>query len=131
MHLPSGEVYFGDAKANMLGFPQDKFKTDHDFMALVHPEDSENAMQAMRQHLSGEKPAYETVYRIQNSQGEYIKFYDLGMIIKKENENIELMGFVMKVAENQDILSQINEFKQMILNGNPSVIDLVTKMQAK
>ena len=64
MELPSGTVRFSDEKAAMLGYPPEGFTTYHDFTALLHPDDREPTMQAMRDHLSGNAEQYAVDYRI-------------------------------------------------------------------
>jgi two-component system CheB/CheR fusion protein len=127
MDLPSGGVFFGEAKAKMLGYPDSLFKNYKDFMILVHPDDSEKAMQAMRDHISSKSKIYETVYRIKNKDGEYIRFYDCGQVVKRNGNNLTVIGFVIKVLDNVDVLEQMKNFKELIIEGNPSIIDLVAK----
>lgn len=129
MNLPSGDVIFGDAKTEMLGYPSDNFKKYQDFTDLLEPKDNEIAMQAMRDHLEGKKDFYEVVYKIKRKDGQYIKFYDCGQIVEKDGENISVMGFVININENQKIEEQIDDFKKMIISGNPSMIDLVKKIK--
>lgn len=43
MELPSGKVFFGDAKTEMLGFPSSDFSVYQDFTNLLHEEDKEKA----------------------------------------------------------------------------------------
>jgi len=129
MFLPSGEVLFGDAKAEMLGYPASQFKHYQDFMSLVHPDDTEKTMQAMRDHLTGKAKLYETTYRIRNKDGEYIRFYDCGQITKKEGAEVTVTGFVMKILDGDNTLEQMKSFKDLILEGSPSIIELVAKMR--
>ena len=129
MELPSGKVIFGENKAKMLGYPETNFKVYQDFMALVHPDDISNTMQAMMDHINGKVPVYETVYRIEHKNGEYIKFYDCGQIIKKDGDNITIMGFVMRIFDDTDIFKQMKNFKELIINGNPSIIELVAGLR--
>lgn len=129
MELPSGKVVFGDAKADMLGYPETKFNYYTDFTGLLHKDDHEKAMQAMRNHLEGKDKFYEAVYRIQHKDGHYIKFYDCGQIIEKNKDNIVLAGFVMRVKEDENISEQMDEFKKLILENKPSMIDLVKKIK--
>jgi PAS domain-containing protein len=128
MELPSGKVFFGDAKTEMLGFPSSDFSVYQDFTNLLHEEDKEKAMEAMRDHLSGKKSFYETTYRIKTSDGSYLRFYDFGQITKKENENIILIGFVFKVGEDFN-LEKAEAFRNLIVEGTPSVLELVSKIK--
>lgn len=131
MFLPSGKVLFGDAKAEMLGYPKEKFKQYQDFVDLVHPDDREKTMQAMRDHLNGTAKLYETTYRIQSKDGAYLEFYDCGQITEKNGADITVTGFVRKMNDGADALAQMEEFKDLILAGNPSIIKLVSQIRKK
>ncbi|MBN2880686.1 PAS domain-containing protein [Candidatus Woesearchaeota archaeon] len=129
MELPSGNVFFGDVKSKMLGYPESKFKKYTDFTNLLHPEDYDKAMNAMKEHLDGSKPLYDVIYRIRSKNGSYLTFYDCGKIIKKRGDNITLMGFVMSVGDLDNIDEQMKDFKDLILHGKPSIIDLISKIK--
>jgi len=130
MELPSGSVLFGDVKTEMLGYNEADFKNYEDFTKLIHPEDYERVMQDMRDHLSGKKELYETKYRIRKKNGEYMSFYDCGEIISREDGKIKLIGFVWKINENIDIEKQMKDFREIILRGQPSIIDLFAKVKS-
>lgn len=123
MELPSGEVFFGTAKTDMLGYEEDNFNVYQDFTKLLHPEDYEKAMQAMRDHLEGKADAYETTYRIQKKDGEYLTFYDYGVITEKEGENISLIGLVFKVDNESDI----EQAKEIISQGGEDLAKLLER----
>jgi len=131
MQLPSGKVLFGTAKADMLGYPESQFKKFQDFVDLVHPEDRDKAMKAMREHLAGEREIYDVLYRIKTKGGKYLTFYDCGKIVEKEGDQITAMGFVWRVDELSDIDEQTAEFKKMILSGKPALIDLIKNARSK
>lgn len=129
MYLPQGNVIFGSSKAKMLGFPDEMFKHYKDFTNLVHPDDYEKIMQAMRDHIAGNAEFYETTYRIKNKDGEYLNFYDCGQITDKNGDKITVTGFVLKFQEGVDIFSQMKEFKELISSGKPSIIELVSRIK--
>jgi hypothetical protein len=83
-------------------------------------------MVAMKDHISGKKNFYETTYRIRHKTGKYLFFYDCDQIINKDGENITVLGFVIKFDEPDNIQEQMNSFKDMILLGNPSILELVS-----
>lgn len=131
MELPSGIVFFGDSKTKMLGYPEENFKTYQDFTNLLHPDDYENSMEAMRAHLEGRAEAYECKYRIKCSDGKYITFYDYGQINKKDKSGISVIGFVLKIKENSSAEKQISEFKQLVNGGETTLIELFTQFSEK
>src|SRR6056297_376801 len=129
MELPSGDVFFGQTKTDMLGYSEEDFNHYQDFTELIHSDDHKDTMQAMRDHLEGKKDLYETVYRIKAQNGEYIKFYDLGQILEKTEDETTVIGFVMKVKEEEDIFQQMEDFKKLILKGKPSMMELVKQIK--
>lgn len=102
MELPSGVVFFHDNKALMIGRRPKDFTHYTDFTKLVHKDDLEPAMQAMKDHLSGKKSLYETKYRIKCADGTYKTFFDRGRIVAKEEETTRIAGFVVDMTDAQD-----------------------------
>lgn len=128
MELPSGRVSFGDAKTEMLGYSSNEFTVYQDFTKLVHPEDVEKAMQAMRYLIEGKKEYYETVYRIKSSTNEYITFYDYGKISERAAGSISIIGFVLKIKSIDDISKEVQTFKSLLSDGETSILDIFTKL---
>ncbi|MBK9498574.1 MAG: PAS domain-containing protein [Leptospiraceae bacterium] len=58
-------------KAEMLDYPPETFKLYSDFMNLVHPDDYEPTMAAMRSHIDGKADKYTAEYRIRTRTGGY------------------------------------------------------------
>jgi PAS domain S-box-containing protein len=101
MDLASGHVSFAKKKAEMLGYPAEKFKHYQDFMALVHPDDREKAMEAMRGHLDSSLPRYEVEYRIAASSGAYAWFHDIGSVGNRDAKGkpLNVTGLVINISE--------------------------------
>ena len=102
MELPSGEVRFNDRKAEMLGYEPERFETYEDFTDLLHPEDYDRAMKAMRNHLEGRAKRYEVEYRIEKSDGDYKWFRDVGSITEKKDKYRKVAGVVIDVTERKE-----------------------------
>jgi PAS domain S-box-containing protein len=101
MDIATGAIVFDQRKAEMLGYKSEKFKHYKDFMALVHPEDYNHAMSAMKLHFSGKKERYETEYRIKTQTGEYKWFYDIGTIVKRDSKGkpLYITGLVVDITD--------------------------------
>lgn len=102
MEYPSGTVFFGPNKVKMLGYEEkdaDKFIHYTHFTNLIHPDDYEAAMNAMRALLTGEKDVYETKYRIKTKSGGYVVYYDKGRIVGRKNGELAIAGIVMNVTD--------------------------------
>jgi len=100
MDITTGNVTFGERKAEMLGYLPENFSHYKDFMALVHPEDSDKPMHAMQGHLEGLFDKYESEYRILTRSGVYKWFYDIGSVVKRDPEGKPLVitGIVMDIS---------------------------------
>jgi PAS domain S-box-containing protein len=111
MNIVTGEVSYHKRKTDILGYRKEDFRHYRDFMALVHPDDYEPAMEAMRNHFKGIAPTYETEYRIRNSQGEYKWFYDKGTIISRDEKGkpLKIIGFVIDVTHQKEIEQSIRD----------------------
>ena len=101
MDCTTGNVTFSERKARMLGYPAEQFTHYTDFTRLLHPDDSEPAMQAMRDHLSGLKKHYEVEYRIRTRDGGYRWFHDIGRISTygPDSKPLKVTGLVIDITE--------------------------------
>lgn len=101
----TGVLDFNDKKTEMLGYEKDEIQPSVEgFMSLLHKDDYEKAMEAMRRHLNGESPFYETDYRIRKKNGEYIRIYDRGMIVERDEEGnpLRIAGIVYDMCFGQE-----------------------------
>lgn len=125
LDLPTGNVSFHKRKAEMLGYPKEKFNHYKDFMALVHPEDYDKAMNAMQLHIDGKSDKYEVEYRILTKSGNYEWFYDIGSIEKKDLNGIPLKitGLVINITERKKVETALKK-RYMELNCLYSILAL-------
>jgi len=101
MELPSGAVFFSPHKIAMLGYaPEQGSKFTHyaNFTDLLHPDDFQNTMQAMRDHVEGKAEIYEAVYCLKQTNGKYIKLYDRGHIVARKDDEIAVAGIVLDIT---------------------------------
>ena len=98
MDLPAGVVFFSPNKAKMIDRDPSDFVHYTNFTELVHPDDYEQMMQDMRDHLEGRKDIYETTYRIMGSDGKYRRFYDRGKIVGRKDGTMSLAGIVLNIT---------------------------------
>lgn len=104
LNAQSGEVVFDDRKAHMLGYDPDRFEHYEDFTDLLHPDDYERAMTAMRDHYSGDAETYDVEYRIERADGSYMWVRDIGRITERtaDGEPRLVTGAVVDAAEALD-----------------------------
>jgi PAS domain S-box-containing protein len=124
MDYKTGAVRFHKKKTDMLGYEQDSFKHYSDFTTLLHPDDHEVAMQAMRDHLMGKKPQYQVDYRIKNSSGAYHWFQDIGKISKRDEQGnpLTISGIVIDITERKRAEEQVRYQSKLLAQVNDAVI---------
>jgi len=115
LNIKTGNVIFGKRKTDMIGFPSENFVHYSDFMNLIHAEDHEKTMEAMRNHINGLTDKYEIEYRIQTSTGEYKWFYDIGSISKRDYDGNPLVvsGSVLDITERKNFERELANQKQL------------------
>lgn len=102
MELPSGAVFYSPNKIAMLGYaPEQASKFTHyaNFTDLLHPDDHERTMQAMRYHVDGKTEIYEAIYCLKQTNGKYIKLYDRGRIVARKGDEIAVAGIVLDITK--------------------------------
>ncbi len=111
MEIGSGAVSFHEKKARMLGRNPADFHHYTDFTVLLHPEDREAAMEAMRAHLEGRKARYEVEYRIRDAEGILRWFKDLGRVIEvdKDGRPSRVRGIVTDITEQKREREKLKE----------------------
>jgi PAS domain-containing protein len=85
-------------------------------MALVHSDDYERTMQAMRDHLSGRRPLYEIDYRIRTASGAYTWYMDRGIITLRDADGrpLQLRGIVLDLGADVHAMA-----------GDAAVVDVI------
>jgi PAS domain S-box-containing protein len=130
MELPSGKTVFNTNKTKLIGRDSDDFNTYHDFMKYLHPDDYEPSMQAMRDHISGNKKYYDIEYRIQHKDGYYKWFYDIGKLLSSEDGIMKFSGIILDITDKKNAeIALENERRQFmsILNSIPEEIYVADK----
>lgn len=111
MHVTDGTVHFHDRKARVLGYNPDDFDHYEDFTSLIHPEDYERAMNAMRTHVEGKRERYDVEYRIEASDGSYHWFHDIGGVTQRNDEGSPkiVSGLVIDITERKETKRQLTD----------------------
>lgn len=120
VHLPSGEVFFNENKAIMIGRDANDFTHYTHFTDLLHPDDYEHTMQAFRDHLEGKAKNYECEYRIKHKEGHYKWFYDIGRVSSVTDNEAILTGIVYDITDRKE--AEIE--KEISENNFKNVLDI-------
>jgi PAS domain S-box-containing protein len=89
-------------KVTILGYRVSDFEGAgyERYMDLVHPEDQQRTMQAMREHLEGRAAVYQVDYRIRSAAGSYTWYMDRGVAVSrgKDGRPLLLRGIVLDLG---------------------------------
>lgn len=120
--VPSGKVLYDERKATMLGYTTAEFPSDvYKVCELIHPDDYEATMDAMRSYLLGTGPAWDMTYRIRRKDGSYACYYDRGEIVERtaEGKPRRLVGTVIDISEIKQLEEEVSQ-KTALLSGTPA-----------
>ena len=112
-------VTFGDTKATVLGYKPDEIGPGFEgWTNLLHPDDYEPTMQAMRDHLKGKTPVYDITYRLKSKEGTYLWFKDKGGIVEWDDEGkpAKVTGIVMNITREKQMEGERNKTYELIYN---------------
>ncbi|SDY58973.1 sensor histidine kinase [Tindallia californiensis] len=121
MDYVTRKVHANPLKLEALEYdPEKDFFSIEDFVEMIHPEDREEANQAMREHLRGEKPVYETEYRILTRTGKVKWFYDRGKIIEKTKGGAphRIRGIVFDITERKIAENKLFDSEKALKKSN-------------
>lgn len=112
-------VTFNPLKVTTLGYDSEEVPENCGFQYFtdkLHPDNYEATMTAMRDHLAGKKPVYETEYRIRTKHGKWKWFHDIGRITKRDAEGQPLLvaGIVFDITERKELQHQIEEQNKLL-----------------
>lgn len=98
----TGVTIFNQRWANMFGWDVCELETNvESWSSRLHPEDYDEVWQAIKNHLDGVTPFYESLHRIRHRDGHWVYVLDRGKIIERDNEGraIRYTGTVTDVTE--------------------------------
>jgi PAS domain S-box-containing protein len=125
--IPSNRVAFNELKATMLGYTAERFAGAgyQAFTDLLHEEDREPTMQAMRDHLEGRAPIYRIDYRILAADGHYEWYMDRGGIIEQAADGapVRLRGIVIDLGANLRIGAERDALLKVLRRALPRGAD--------
>lgn len=125
--IQSNKVISNDLKATMLGYDPEKFRGAgyQAYTDLLHPDDYERTMQAMRDHLEGRAAIYQIDYRIRRADGEYTWYMDRGSIIERDDggKPLRLRGIVVDLGPALSEKSKDRAMLRLIRHKLPSSED--------
>ncbi len=100
--IKTGNVVCDDLKATMIGYHPNEFPNNvYEICDLIHPDDYEQTMQIMRDHLMGKTEIWDATYRIRTKSGAFKIYHDQGKVIEwnEKGEPVYAKGSVISVTD--------------------------------
>ena len=98
----TGVTIFNKRWANMFGWEVNELEANvESWSSRLHPEDYDGVWRAIKDHLDGITPFYESTHRIRHREGHWVYVLDRGEIIERDSEGraIRYTGTVTDVTE--------------------------------
>jgi len=114
-------IDYSPLKAQMLGYTREEIGTSvTGFTQLLHPDDFESTMDAMRKLLKNETDIYSIEYRLKHKSGEYIWFKDMGKVVETfaDYTPMRIVGVVHNINERKQLETKNKRWAHLIKNAN-------------
>jgi PAS domain S-box-containing protein len=101
-NIKTGSLYLSASWKRMLGYEDDELPNAFaSWEENVHPDDLEQAMADIRDHLEGRTEYYQNTHRLKTKEGHYIYNLDNGMVVEWDDEGspIRFIGTHTDVTE--------------------------------
>ncbi len=86
------EVYFSPRWKAMLGYAEDDLLDSPDWRNLVHPDDMSRVQTAIRDHVAGKTPVFESVHRMRHRNGEW------RWVLSRARARVDAQGRLMRLV---------------------------------
>lgn len=117
--LTGDKIVYSKAWKEMLGYGDDETPDSFDtWESRIHPDDLENVMQQMKDHLNGHAHTYHCEYRIQCKDGAWKWVEDRGMVVSKDDQ-----GHPSRfVGTRSDITDRMESEEKLVKLANHDVL---------
>ncbi|HEY0766424.1 MAG TPA: PAS domain S-box protein, partial [Steroidobacteraceae bacterium] len=98
--VESNEVYFSPRWKAMLGYGDDDMRGSPDWRSLVHPDDLTRVQAAIRDHVAGKTPIFESTHRMRHRNGEWRWVISRATArVDKHGRLLRLVGVELDITE--------------------------------
>jgi len=117
----TGEMYFSPRWKAMLGYLDDDLHTSPDWRNLVHPDEMPRVQAAIRDHVAGKTPLFESVHRMRHRNGDWRWVMSRAKAkVDEHGRLLRLVGVELDITERklyEDALFREKESAQITLQS--------------
>ncbi|HZF25078.1 MAG TPA: EAL domain-containing protein [Steroidobacteraceae bacterium] len=117
----NNRVYFSPRWKGMLGYADDEMNNSPDWRQLVHPDDMSRVQAAIRDHVAGKTPMFESIHRMRHRSGEWRWVVSRAKArVDKGGRLLRLVGTELDITERklyEDALFREKESAQITLQS--------------
>jgi len=124
-NVPTGEVFFNERWAEMLGYTLDEIEPHIDFWEKrVHPDDISEVMQVLTAHLEGRTPIYQTEHRLCTKSGEWGWILDTGKVFERDEQGdpVRAVGIHQDITERKRAEDALQLFKAVVESSAEAIV---------
>ncbi|MFH1214930.1 MAG: PAS domain-containing protein [Pseudomonadota bacterium] len=124
-NIRTGEVYYGENWARMLGYaPREVIEKNIKWEDLLHPDDKSRALDAVRAHLEGDTSRYVAEFRMRNKAGEWQWVLARGKVVEWDEEGrpLRFVGTHYDISDRKDVEDELQESSRKIKEFAYSVV---------
>ncbi|HYL02420.1 MAG TPA: PAS domain S-box protein, partial [Steroidobacteraceae bacterium] len=98
--VESNEVFFSPRWKAMLGYADEDMRGSPDWRSLVHPDDLARVQAAIRDHVAGKTPIFESTHRMRHRNGEWRWVISRATArVDKHGRLLRLVGVELDITE--------------------------------
>ncbi len=115
-NVATGEVFFSPKLKQILGYGPDEMEPRVETWSdNIHPEDKDDVLAALQQHLDGKCSRYEAEYRIKNRNGRYLWIYDRGKVAEYDPQGgaLRVIGMMQNVTDRKMLELHLDHLAHM------------------
>jgi len=109
-NIETGKMYWSPRWAEILGYYQEKPEPNiHTWESLLHPDDIQDTMKKLNEHLDGRIPKYEAEYRLLTKSGEWKWILARGRVVAKNEQGkpLRVAGTCSDITERKQAEAEI------------------------
>ncbi|NJP06275.1 MAG: PAS domain S-box protein [Chloroflexaceae bacterium] len=111
-HLPSGDVYYSPRWQTMLGYEANELaKHVSTWESLLHPDDQPLALERVNAYIQGDRPTFETEFRLHRKEGGWQWILARGKIVEYDEQGhpIRMIGTHTDITRLKEAEAQLYE----------------------